>query len=87
MFIAYDEEQGSVFWVPKALLLLSLNIRLGRGDTVYLFVLCTRYTQILEEVDKELGCVCLKWNTTDEEDLTPAVLKELNNETNVEAGD
>lgn len=66
--IAGDEEDGSMLWVARLLLLFRLTSQTEIGGTEYLFLQYMACTPAMYEVDKELGYVRLRWSSTDDED-------------------
>lgn len=46
-----------------------------------------KYTPALDDVHKELVCVCLWWNTTDNKDHSAVVKEELNHRTELNVGE
>lgn len=44
-------------------------------------------TPALDNLDKQLGCMCLRWSTTDEQDHDAVAGYELNNRTGLNAGE
>lgn len=65
--------------VARVLLLLRLNSQTVSGVTKYVFPQYRERTQVLDDVDDELGCVCLRWSTTNEQDHSAVINEELNN--------
>lgn len=86
VFVSGDGENGSVLWVAIALLVLRLNFWIYYHGTEYVFLLYMEWMPGLE-VDKELGCVCLRWRSIDEEYHSDVSGIELNKKTELNVGE
>lgn len=75
-----------MLYVAGVLLLFSLSSQTYSGGTEYFFLQKMECTAVLNEVDKELRCVSLRWGATDEEDYDAVAGQELNNRTELNAG-
>lgn len=55
-----------MLWIAKVVLLFSSKGQADRSERKYAFLQYMECTEPLDGIDKELGCVCLRWSTTDE---------------------
>lgn len=81
LLIAGDGKDGSMLMVARVLLLPRLNSQTDRCETDYVFLQCMESTPALDEVDKELCSLCLRWSTTDVEDKSAVGGEGLNDKT------
>lgn len=55
------------------------NTQTNKNKTEHVFLQYVEWTLALDEVDKELVCVCLRWSATSEKEYSDVVGKELSN--------
>lgn len=65
MLMANDDEKRSVLWVARVPLPLRLNAETDKSGSAYVLRQYMECTRVLDEVDKMLGCVHLRWRATD----------------------
>lgn len=63
--MAGDRKEQSELLVVEVPPLFHMNYLTDNGRVGYFFLHCMKYTTALNEVDKELDCVCLRWCTSD----------------------
>lgn len=87
VFIASDGKDGSVLWAAWVLPLFCLTSQTDSGGIEYVFLQYVECTPSLNEVGKELACVCQSWSTTDKVYHDAVREKELNNWTKLNMGE
>ena len=65
-----ENETECTLWVAKVLLFVRMDVNNTSVKSDYAFVQYMEVTNPVTEVDKALGCVCLRWATDDEKDWT-----------------
>lgn len=76
-----------MLWVTDVLLLFCLRTEAKRGKAEYKVLHFMQSTPTLHEVDKELGCVCPRCGTSNEEDQRAIAKTQLSNRTELNVGE
>lgn len=54
-----------MLWIATALLWFSLKRQADRSEKKFALLQSIDCSRALDVIDKELGCMCLKWSTAD----------------------
>lgn len=64
-----------------------MNLKTDSSETQYIFLKQMEYTQALDEMSKQLRCVCLKARTTDDENYTTAPAQKMSDRSKANFGE
>lgn len=87
MLIVGYEEGGSVLWEAELLLMFCLSYETDGSGTKCDFLQNIECTQALNEEDKDLRFMCLKWSTLDEEYHGAVAGDKLNDKAELNVGE
>lgn len=65
LIIGWEKEKESVLWIAKILLLFVLKMQGNLAAKESAFLRYMQCTKSLDDIDRELGCLCIGWKTTE----------------------
>lgn len=73
--------ERALFWAAKTLLLFHPNTQRDSSKPVYVLPYNNECIPAMNEIDKEMSCVCLRWSSTSDVEYCAVVWKNLNSRT------